>query len=106
MIKINGMIWKIILVSPYHPELMHKKGPPAIGCCNDLTKTIYISNSLTKSLTKEVLLHEIVHAIMFSYNVEISDENEEIVAMIISTYGKEIMNLTNIAYKQLIKKLT
>ena len=34
------------MVSPSHPVLVHKSGPPAIGCCDDPTRTIYISNTL------------------------------------------------------------
>lgn len=89
------------MVSPSHPMLTFKKGPPAIGCCDDVTKTIYISNILSKPMIKKVLRHEIVHAMMYSYNVDMPDDIEEIVADIIATYGDEIISLTNLTYDRI-----
>lgn len=89
------------MVPPYHP-ILYRNGNPAIGCCDDITKTIYISNILSQSLMKKVLCHEIVHAAMYSYDVEISDYVEEIVADLIATYGNEIMNLTHVTYDKML----
>ena len=50
---------------------------------------------------KKVLCHEIVHAAMFSYNIDLSLEQEELVADLIATYGEEINEITN----QTIKKI-
>ena len=55
-------------------------------------------------MIKKVLCHEIVHAVMFSYNVDLSYQEEEIVADLISTYGNEIIRLTELTYDN-IKKL-
>jgi hypothetical protein len=46
-------------------------------------------------MVKKVLTHEITHAAMFSYNVDLTYRQEELVAMLIDTYGHEIINLTN-----------
>lgn len=89
------------MVPPYHP-ILYRNGNPAIGCCDDIAKTIYISNILSQSLMKKVLCHEIVHAAMYSYDVEISDHIEEIVADLIATYGNEIMNLTHVTYDKML----
>lgn len=101
MIRINGELWRVRLVSPQHP-ILYRNGNPAIGCCDDITKTIYISNLLSQSQLKKVLCHEIVHAAMYSYNVDMSDYVEEIVADMIATYGNEIMNLTHITYDKML----
>ena len=50
---------------------------------------------------KKVLCHEIVHAAMFSYNEDLTIEQEEIVADLIATYGKEIIEIANNMYKKL-----
>ena len=89
------------MVSPSYPVLVHKSGPPAIGCCDDPTKTIYISNTLSSSMIRKVLIHEIVHATLFSYNVRMSDDIEEIVADTVATYGDEIISLTNLTYDRI-----
>lgn len=38
---------------------------------------------------------------MFSYNVDLSYEQEEVVADLIATYGQEIIKQTNIIFKKL-----
>lgn len=101
MIRINGELWRVRLVPPQHP-ILYRNGNPAIGCCDDITKTIYISNMISQSLMKKVLCHEIVHAAMYSYDVEISDYTEEIVADLIATYGNEIMTLTHMTYDKML----
>lgn len=102
MITINGEVWGIRLVPPYHPGLAAPSGP-ALGCCNDITKTIYLNNTLSPSEIEKVLTHEIVHAVMYSYNVDISDQVEEIVADIIATYGEGIISLSNTVYHRKFK---
>lgn len=101
MIRINGELWRVRLVPPQHP-ILYRNGNPAIGCCDDITKTIYISNMISQNLMKKVLCHEIVHAAMYSYDVEISDYTEEIVADLIATYGNEIMTLTHMTYDKML----
>ena len=102
MITINGEVWGIRLVPPCHPGLASPSGP-ALGCCNDITKTIYLNNTLSLSEIEKVLTHEIVHAVMYSYDVDISDQVEEIVADIIATYGEGIISLSNMVYHRNFK---
>ncbi len=52
-------------------------------------------------LLKKVLCHEIVHAAMFSYNVELTLEQEELVADLIATYGEEIIEVTDQMFKKI-----
>ena len=66
------------------------------GVCNNYTKTIYLANNLTKYQLKKVLCHELVHAAMFSYDIQISNlEEEELIANVIASYGKEIIKMTD-----------
>lgn len=101
MIKINGELWRVRIVPPQHPAL-YRNGNPALGCCDDIVKTIFISNILTQREMKKVLCHEIVHAAMYSYDVPITDDVEEIVADLIATYGNEIMSLTHMTYDKML----
>lgn len=101
MIKINGELWRVRIVPPQHPAL-YRNGNPALGCCDDIVKTIFISNILTQREMKKVLCHEIVHAAMYSYDVPITDYIEEIVADLIATYGNEIMSLTHMTYDKML----
>ena len=101
MININGSEWGILLVSPFHPSLRRIDGSYSIGCCDDLLKTIYISEDIGKYKFKKVLCHELVHAAMYSYNIYMSYEQEEMVADLIATYGQEIINITNVVYDKI-----
>lgn len=95
MFLINNVYWKLAFVSPDFPLLMRPNGEYSVGACDNLTRTIYISNALHGSFLKKVLCHQITHAAMFSYNVILSIEQEELIADLISTYGEEIIYTTN-----------
>lgn len=101
MFIINGELWKIKFTSPYNPVFWRKDGSYTIGMCDNNTKTIYIADYLQGDMLKKVLCHEIVHAAMFSYNVILSIDQEELIADIIATYGEEIIEITNKVFKKL-----
>ena len=101
MFNINGETWRVVFVSPQHPELVRSDGSITIGACNDTTKTIYLDETLDEYMIKKVLTHEITHAAMFSYNVSLCPRQEELVAMLIDTYGHEIITITNQFFNRL-----
>ena len=82
MFNINGKVWRVILCSPYSPNLKRDDGSYALGACNNYNKKIYIQKNLNGATMKKVLNHELVHAIIFSYNIHLNDKIEEIVANI------------------------
>ena len=95
---INGIRWSVRLVAPSHPMLFTPWRTHALGVCDKITKTIYIDKTLSKRQLRETLCHEIVHATMFSYCIDLTYEEEEIVAELISYYGDEIIKLTTVLY--------
>ena len=101
MFLINGIYWKLAFVSPDYPLLQRMSGEFSIGACDNLTRTIYINETLTGKLLKKVLCHEITHAAMFSYNVQLTLEQEQLIADLISTYGEEIVYITNKIFTKL-----
>lgn len=70
----------------------------ALGVCDKVTQTICIDKTLSPQKIKEVLCHEIVHAFMFSYMVDLTYNEEEMVAELMTEYGEEILDKTNIIY--------
>ena len=74
MININGETWRVLLVNPKHEYLLRSNGTYSIGACDDITKTIYINETIGNNKIKKVLCHELTHAAMFSYNVELTLE--------------------------------
>ena len=95
MFKINGEDWRVLLVSSNHPALMRSDGSVTIGACDDKEKSIYILETLDNFYFKKVLCHELTHACMFSYNIELCLEKEELLADLMATYGYEIISITN-----------
>ena len=95
---INGVRWRVRLVSPAHPLLLTPWKSHALGVCDKVTQTICVDETLSPQLLKEVLCHEIVHAFMFSYMIDLSYSEEELVAELMSQYGEEILETTNIIY--------
>ena len=81
--------------------LIREDGIRTLGMCDKDTKTIYLAENLEGSMLKKVICHEIVHAAMFSYDVYLSLEQEEVIADIIATYGEEIINVTNKVFYKL-----
>lgn len=104
MFTINNEKWYIKFTSPADNIFLMEDGSFTIGTCDDLSKTIFLADNLKGPLLKKVLCHEIVHAAMFSYDVNLSFEQEELLANIIATYGEEIINITNNVFKRLLNQ--
>lgn len=101
MFNINGIDWGIKLVSPNHPKLKRTDRTYALGSCDNTTKLIYISDIAPEYKIKKVLCHEITHAAMFSYDINITIDQEELIADLIATYGEEIISITNKIFKKI-----
>lgn len=105
MFTINGEHWRVVLCSSNHPMLIRSDGSLSIGACDDASKTVYLNENLRGELFKKVLCHELTHAAMFSYNIELSLEQEEMLAELIATYGEEIITMTNKLFYKLKERL-
>ena len=103
MANINGEDWKILLVSSNHPALQRPDGSFTLGCCDDNVKSIYVVEGLTDYYFKKVLCHELVHACMYSYNINLNEYQEEVLADLIATYGQEILSITNSLFCRLVE---
>lgn len=106
MFKINGVEWSVREVRASHPRLRNTDNSFSLGSCDNLTHTIYISEGLSDKKFKKVLCHEIVHAAMFSYNIYLEPMEEERVADIIATYGRELIYTTNKIFTEMKKRET
>ena len=101
MFNINGEEWAIVAVPPDDEHLKRSDGGYTVGVCDDTLGTIFVSSGLSLVFLKKVLCHEITHAAMFSYNVDLTIEQEELVADLIATYGEEIIDITNQVFKKI-----
>ena len=104
MFIINGELWRVVFVDPRHPALLKPNGDFAIGACDDYSNTIYLSNNLSGGVLKQVLCHEITHAMMFSYRIKMPLQQEELFAELVAMFGEEIIKITNILFSHLLKR--
>ena len=101
MVIINNVLWKIKFVHPWDAVLIMDNGKSTLGMCDNNTKTIYLAENLKGLMLKKVLCHELVHAAMFSYQIGLKYDEEELLAELIATYGEEIIEITNKIFKKL-----
>ena len=95
MFNINNEFWTLEFVPFNDRHLRRPNGSYTIGSCDDDLKRIFLSENLSGAMLKKVLCHELTHAAMFSYDVNLTVAQEEMLADIIATYGEEIISITN-----------
>ena len=61
-------------------DLRKDNGTQALGLCDNYSRKIYILDTLPCCKKKEVLRHELLHAILYSYNIYLDPELEEFIA--------------------------
>ena len=101
MYKINGITWYMIRVRSDSPMLMRSDGSITVGMCDRETQTIYVSDALHGRFLRKVILHEICHSAMFSHGIDMSVDQEELFCDLLSTYGDEIIAITDSVFKAL-----
>lgn len=101
MININGVEWDIKFVPSTHPILQRSSGEYAMGVCDGSQRIIALSEDIPRWMLHGILAHEITHAAMFSYDIDLSLEQEELVADLIEDFGSEILKTTCSAVKML-----
>ena len=101
MFRVNGEYWRVVSVPPNYSKLYRQDGSLSVACCDNNDKTIYINNTLRGKFFRKVLCHEITHAAMFSYDVNLTVDQEELIANILATYGDEIIYITNKVFNKI-----
>lgn len=96
----GGLLWHIVTVPPDSPELIDRTGIKTVATTDPLTHTVCISNQLKGDFLARVLIHELGHCALISFNL-LSDirrmvkpecwiEAEEWVCNFIADYGLTI----------------
>ena len=65
----NGILWRIQLVDPDDPRLMDRTDNQAIGTTDPKSHVVYLSNELVGEMFIKVLLHELGHCALISFNL-------------------------------------
>ena len=98
----NGYSWKAIFVRPNDPMLVDRTGVLTVATTDPSTFTVYISNAIHGNFLTRVLIHELGHCALYSFNL-LDDihrmvhpsmwvEAEEWVCNFIADYGLAIFS--------------
>lgn len=97
---LNGDVWRVRMVDWGSNALVDRTDNLRLATTDPNTMTIYLSNRLSGSLLSRVLIHEIGHAVMWSYDLfgelhrmvkpEYWIEAEEWICNFIADYGMTI----------------
>lgn len=99
----NGYLWHVNFVDPYDPILVDRTGTLTVATTDPSTLSVYISNDLDKEFQFHVLIHELGHCALFSFDL-LDDihrmvypaywvEAEEWVCNFIADYGIKIFSI-------------
>ena len=92
---LNAIDWRVYFVEKDNEKLQRSDGSYTLGSCDNNTNIIYLREDLYGRSLKKVLCHELTHTAMFSYQINLTLDQEELIADFIATYGEEIINITN-----------
>lgn len=90
---INNIFWRIQSAPAGSPKLRRSNGTYTIGMTDGARHIIYIASHLRGALLDKVMAHELVHAFMFSYDIQIDIDQEEFIADWVSRYGRDLIYL-------------
>lgn len=102
--NINGLEWELVDNKGTSKKLQTDPALTTLGkACNAELK-IRMHRDLDDELYKQSLIHELVHAFIFSYGVHIpkglsEDELEEIMCDFYGSHGSDIMRIANTLYE-------
>lgn len=108
---INGILWRVETVDPGSPYLIDRTRQYRLATTDPNTKCVYLSNKLrerTDDLPQRVLIHELGHCVIFSYDLfdEIHEmvkpeywiDAEEWICNFIADYGTMIFSIAQTVY--------
>lgn len=102
LITINGIGWAVFFVDKTNEYLVDENGEQnAYGITLLREGVIYIDEGLSEGLTRKIVTHELVHAIAFTYSVELDELDEEQICDFIATHFDELKTLRKAVLKAL-----
>lgn len=102
IIMINGIVWTVFFVDKTNENLVDENGEQnAYGIALLREGEIYIDDGLPIGLMRKIVTHELVHAIAFTYSVDLDVVDEEKICDFIATHFDEIKTLRKAVLKAL-----
>lgn len=106
MFEINGVEWELYFVDSMSEKLIRDGGSITFGMTELDSQSVYIADNLSPEFEWKVICHEVVHCAMFSYNIYLTVQEEELIADLIATYGREIIEVADKIFSMLHRRWT
>ena len=74
---LNNILWRIYFVPQDSFYLLKEDNTYSLGVCDIDNKNIYINKDVNSSLMKKVIMHELYHALFYSYNISFNSNIEQ-----------------------------
>lgn len=65
----NGRLWYVYFADPYDPMLVDRTNILRVATTDPITSRVYLSDQLYGEFLNRVLIHELGHCTMFSFNM-------------------------------------
>lgn len=69
--------------------------PDSLGMCHSDIQEIWVNNSNTDETTRNVILHECIHAISDSYDLELTERQVKVLATALIAFSRDNPELAN-----------
>lgn len=92
-IRINNDIWEVKMIDSGKKKMNPSKGTINLGLTEYVKGVINIRKGMTESVTRSTVIHELVHAFIFSYGYIVEDE--EGMCDFFGSHADRIMRLTD-----------
>lgn len=99
----NGLLWKVVFVQASSKKLIDRLGTYTLATTDPKTLTIYVSSRVSEQLLPHVIIHELGHCAMYSFNLldtihsmvypQYWIEAEEWVCNFLADYGYKIFSV-------------
>lgn len=100
-IKIHNDIWKVKLTDGSKKKMTPDAEHYNFGLCEYDKQVINIRSGLSKSVARSTIIHELVHAFLFSYGNTV--EGEEQMCDFFGVHADDILTLTDQIMERVVK---
>ena len=102
---INNILWHFCFCNPADNIFVTSDGRQTVGATDRKTQTIYVADNLAPAFREKVVTHEICHACMFSYGIDIDYDTEEFICNILADYGREIIDISDSIFRTMKRSI-
>lgn len=102
-IKINNIPWKVVFTDKESKRMKKDKDTFFLGLCEYDKARISIRKNQTVEVMRGTVIHELVHAFLFAYGVNVTGDEE--MCNFFGAYADEIVRLTDEIMKKGVMKV-